>query len=238
MAQDGVSMWRLLRTNRDLRLLFFAQVVSYCGDWFAYVALVGLIKDVNGSSFQRALVYVAMTFPQFLLSPVAGAMADRHDRKRILVTVSLFQSVAALALLGVGAGRIWLGFVAQATIAALAAFVPPASQAGIPNLVRSEEEIPIAGVLFGSVWGVMLAVGAALGGVFAEAFGRDAAFVANAMSFVLAAALVSRIRRPMQAPRAETGPAKRVRPLADMNEALTHARHDHVLLALLASKAT
>jgi MFS family permease len=83
----------------------------------------------------------------------------------------------------------------------------------------------------------MLAVGASLGGAFSATFGRRAAFIADAISFVIAAGLVMLVRGAMQEVRAAAS-SRRLRPLADMGEALTQARHDPVLLALMASKAT
>lgn len=233
-------MFRVLRTNRDVRSLFFAQVVSFCGDWFAYVAFVGLIQDLSDLALLVSLVYVAQTLPAFFAAAVAGAAADRFDRRNVIRIASLGQAAAALGLLLVrDTGSLWFGFACLCVISALGSFVGPASQAGLPNLVGTPEELKQASVLFGSLWGAMLAIGAAVGGVFAAAFGRDAAFVANAVSFVLAAVFVSAIRRPMQEERA-AGPVeeRRVRPVADMREALVEARRDPVILSLFASKAT
>ena len=97
-------MLELLRHNRDLRYLFIAQVVSYMGDWFCYVALLGVVGDVTDSSLLVSLVFVSQTLPAFLVSPVAGAAADRFDRRRIVVTVSCVQAVAALEPAGRRAG--------------------------------------------------------------------------------------------------------------------------------------
>jgi predicted MFS family arabinose efflux permease len=117
--------------------------------------------------------------------------------------------------------------------------VGPSAQAGVPNLARDDDELKQASLLFGSLWGAMLAIGAALGGLVASVFGRDTAFIANAVSFAVAAAFVSLIRRPMQAPRDPSASrATRMRPVADMREAFVYARKDSVLLSILASKAT
>lgn len=229
-------MWRMLRTNRDLRWLFLAQVVSFMGDWFTFVALAGLIKDATGSEFLVSLAYVSFSLPAFLASPIAGPVVDRFDRRRLLLVISAAQAVAALGLLTANTDRIWPLFVFQGTISALAAFVKPAIDAGVPNLARTPDEFRKANALFGSTWGVMLAVGAAAGGAFSEVFGRTASFVADAVSFVLALALFALIRTPMQEP--EHAHRGRVRPVQDMKEAARYARKDHVVLALLASKAT
>ena len=229
-------MLNLLRTNRDLRWLFIAQVISFMGDWFTFVAVAGLVKDATGSELLVSVAYVAFSLPSFLASPIAGPVVDRYDRRKLLIIVSAMQAFAALGLLTASADMIWPIFVCQGTISALAAFVKPAIDSGIPNLVRSPEELRLANGLFGSVWGVMLALGAGIGGFFAQAFGRDAAFVADAVTFVLALGLFALIRRPMQAPQHAHRAA--MRPLDDMAEAVRYARRDRVVLALIASKAS
>ena len=229
-------MWRMLRENHDLRRLFVAQVISYLGDWFSFVALVGLIDDLTNSSFLVSMIVVSFSLPSFFASPIAGVVVDRFDRRRILIFVSLVQSVAALGLVLVGADTIWLAFVCQSIISALAAIVKPASEAGTPNLARDATELGKAQALFGSTWGVMLALGAAVGGFFAATLGRDTAFIINAISFVISAWFMFRISKPLQEERQKV--TARMRPVADMREALGHARRDPVLLALLLSKTT
>jgi MFS family permease len=231
-------MWKMLKTNADMRRVFMAQVISYLGDWFSFVAIIGLIDDLTGSKFLVSLVVVAFSLPSFLASPIAGSMTDRFDRRRILIFVSIIQVVAAFGLLLVDKGTVWLAFLAQSTISALAAVVSPATEASIPNIARNKEELALASSLLGSTWGVMLAVGAAVGGVFASVFGRDAAFIANAVSFAIAAILFSRIKTPMQQERDVQSQRQRIRPIADMREAITHSRQDPVLMALIFSKTT
>ncbi len=219
-------------------MVFGAQVVSYLGDWFAFVALAGLVEDVTNSRFLVSLVLVSMTIPGLFMSPIAGSFADRFDRRKILIVVSILQAFAALLLLLHSVAGIWITFVAQCLIAGLAAFVGPSSSASVPNLVDNDDDLRKTNALFGSTWGTMLAVGAALGGVFAAVFGRDAAFIANAISFVVAALLFSGVKRPMQSERTQNSNKGRVRPIADMKEAINVAKKDPVILALLCSKMT
>ncbi|MEY3619421.1 MAG: hypothetical protein RL726_2119, partial [Actinomycetota bacterium] len=134
-------MLTMLRSNADMRRMFIAQVISYMGDWFSFVALVGLIKDLTDSNFLVSMVMVSFSLPSFFASPIAGPMVDRFDRRRILVVVSAFQALAALGLLLVGADTVWLAFVFQSTVSALAAVIGPASQAAIPNIARDEDEL-------------------------------------------------------------------------------------------------
>jgi MFS family permease len=219
-------------------MVFGAQIVSYLGDWFAFVALAGLVEDVTDSRFLVSLVLVSMTIPGLFMSPIAGSFADRFDRRKILLVVSILQAFAALLLLLHSAAGIWITFVAQCLIAALASFVGPSTSASVPNLVDNDDDLRKTNALFGSTWGTMLAVGAALGGVFAAVFGRNAAFIANAVSFIVAALLFAGVRRPMQSERTQNSNKGRVRPIADMKEAINVAKKDPVILALLCSKMT
>ena len=219
-------------------MVFGAQIVSYLGDWFAFVALAGLVEDVTDSRFLVSLVLVSMTIPGLFMSPVAGSFADRFDRRKILIIVSILQAFAALLLLLHSAAGIWITFVAQCLIAALASFVGPSTSASVPNLVDNDDDLRKTNALFGSTWGTMLAVGAALGGVFAAVFGRNAAFIANTVSFVVAALLFAGVKRPMQSERTQNSNKGRVRPIADMKEAINVAKKDPVILALLCSKMT
>ena len=226
-------MWSLFRRNGQFRRLICAQLISYAGDWFAAVAAIGLLLDETGSDLLASLFWVAQSLPIFLMGPVAGPVADRFERRKVLVIASFGQAMVALLFLAAGAGLPWMVFVAQGGVAALGAFFGPASQAGVANLV-DEEDLPTATAMMASTWGAMLAVGAALGAGFTVLFGRNAAFVADAASFAVAGLLVLSIRRSMQAPRRD-GPVERMRPLRDTAAALRHARRHLPTLALLGS---
>ena len=227
--------WQLLRTNPDFRALFAAQVVSLGGDWFATVALLGSVGELSSSpSLAKGLVFVAQSLPAFVVTPLAGPVADRYDRRRVMLIVSFLQAVAALGFLAIGPGRIWVAYVAMSVVAALGAFFGPASQAAVANLV-DPEDLPTAMSTLGATWGTMLAVGASLGGIFTKLFGRRASFMADASSFLVAGLILLLIRRSTRAP--STGTRTRMRPLHDTREALALARNDRYLRALLPSKA-
>src|SRR5438093_9616960 len=97
-------MLSLLRRNRDFRLVFVAQVISYAGDWFATVALLGLVIDLTHSDLAAALVFVSQTLPAFLMTPLAGPAADRFDRRKLMIGVSVLQVGFALTFLLIGPG--------------------------------------------------------------------------------------------------------------------------------------
>lgn len=231
------SGWQLLRTNRDFRLLFCAQVVSLGGDWFATVALLGVVGELSSSpGLAKGLIFVAQSLPAFVVTPLAGPIADRYDRRKVMLVACAIQSVAALGFLGIGPGRLWIAYVCQAVLTALGAFFGPASQAAVANLV-DPEDLPTAMSTLGATWGAMLAVGASVGGLFTKFFGRNASFVADALSFGVAAVFLLLIRRPTRAAVTGIGPRPRMRPMHDTREALVLARGDRKLRALLPSKA-
>lgn len=191
----------LLRRNPDVRRLFAAAVVSLAGDWFAFVAVSGLVNELTGTQGAAAVVFAATVLPVFLAAPLAGVIADRIDRKRMMVVVDLGRIVPSLGLLLAahwGSAPLAIGCVVA--IAVLSAFFEPVSVAALPNLVDAKD-LSLAQATMGSIWGTMLFVGAAIGGLVAQVFGREATFAINAVTFLISAVFVMRIRRPLR-----TGP--------------------------------
>ena len=89
----------LLRRERDFRRLFAAQLIALGGDWFAVVPLLVLLPELTGSGLWGALVLTADTAAFALVSPYAGTVVDRLDRRRVLVVANAVSGVAALLLL-------------------------------------------------------------------------------------------------------------------------------------------
>lgn len=201
MAQrttGATALARLLRRNPDFRRLFSASVISLCGDWFAFVAVSGLVIDATGRDGSGAFVFAASVLPVFLAAPIAGVVADRVDRKRLMIAADLLRVLPALGLLAAEAYRLpVLALLCIATIAALSAFFEPVTSAVLPNLV-APRDLSLAQSTMGAVWGSMLFVGAAIGGVVAALLGREASFVLNAATFAASAIMVWRVRAPFQ----------------------------------------
>jgi MFS family permease len=226
-----LAMRALLVRNPDFRRLFLSSVVSLAGDWFSFVAVAGLVTELTGRPGAAAFIYAATVLPVFLASPISGAIADRFDRKRVLVIADLARVPVALLLCAAA----WWGSVplAVAAIVALgigASFYDPIATAATPNLVPPED-LASAQSLMGAVWGSMLMVGAGLGGLAAELLGRQAAFVINALSFLVSALLVVGIRKPLQeatAPREARGA---------LGEVIRYIRATPIVSRLLFAKA-
>lgn len=226
----------LLRENPAFARLYGAQLVTFAGEWFATVALLGLVLEFTGSAAAASLVLVLQTGGFAVTAPIAGVLADRLDRRRLLLAANLARAPLPLAFLLVGGpDTLWLLFAVVGLLAAGAATFEPTSSASLPNLV-ARERLPEANVLIGSAWGTMLAVGAAIGGLVAATLGREAVFIINAVAFAGSAALIAGIRRPLQEARQTHGPAPGFVEAARV--AISFARGHRLVGAFLLSKTT
>jgi len=220
----------LLTRNREFRRLFLASVISLGGDWFSFVAVADLVTELTGRPGTAAYVYAATVLPVFFASPIAGKLADRFDRRKILILADAFRVPVVLSLcLAAAWGSLPLAVIAIVLLGVGASFYDPIAAAATPNLVE-EADLATAQALMGAVWGSMLMVGAGLGGVVAEVFGRNTAFAIDAASFVVSAWLVSGITRPMQEPRSETADRGRLR------DVFAYAKHNKIVGRLLFAK--
>jgi MFS family permease len=222
----------LLRRNRDFRRLFLASVISLGGDWFLFVALGGLVLEVTGEATAVGIMIFAQEAPIFLATPWAGWLADRFDRRRLMIACDLARTVICAAFLLVGPGNLWLAYALLVCLSLFAAVFDPAQSAALPNVV-DPEDLPTANALGGSLWGTMLAVGAALGGVVAAIFGRNVAFIVDAVSFALSAVFLLGVDRAFSAPREHDehiGIADATR------ETIRYARRDRRVWALVSVK--
>ena len=228
----------LLRGNPAFSRLYGAQLISFAGEWFATVALLGLVLELTGSAAAASLVLVLQTGGFAAVAPIAGVIADRLDRKRLLVAANTARApLPLLFLLGGQPDMLWLVFLTIALLAAGAAVFEPTSSASLPNLV-DREHLPEANVLIGSAWGTMLAVGAGVGGLVAATLGREAVFVINAATFATSAWLISGIRRPLQEPRDQATDPPHPPFLDAARAAIAFARGHRLVGAFLLSKTS
>ncbi len=195
--------WSGALRSRRFRQLFLALILSSSGDWLGLVAITALtaslVDGLNQQSFAIAGVLVVRLLPAAVLGPLAGALADRFDRRRTMVVTDLlralfFGSIPLVAVLGdASLALIWL-YVASLIVEGLSLFWIPAKEASVPNLLPRRDlenanqlslvatygSAPIAALVFSGL-GLLT---------------KDAAVIAlavNAASFLFAAAQVSRI---------------------------------------------
>lgn len=224
----------LLQDNPEYRKLYYGQIVSLLGDWFEYIAVQTLVFQLTGSGLAAGLAIIASNLPAFFLIPIAGAFADRFDRRKIMIATDLTRAGLALSLLLVRSpDQIWLVYVFQSLSVLFASFFNPALNAAMPNLIK-RDQLLTANALSSATWGTMLAVGSFAGGVTIATLGRDAAFVINALSFLGSAFFVWRIRASFS--QARTTERKPLNPFGDFVEGFKYAARRPQIFWLLLVK--
>jgi MFS family permease len=227
----AVGYVSLLRRNRDFRCLWYGQVASQLGDWLDFIALSTLLLRLSGSPGSAvAGLLVAQALPFVVVGMSAGVLADRLPRKAILIATDLGRALLVLLFLFVREpGQVWLVYAVLFLKFTLSSFFEPAREAVVPSVV-ARNELVAANAIGGLTWSVILAGGAALGGLVTEALGTDLAFILDSVSFVLSALFTWCVPIP------ETHLEERTHahPWTDVREGLGHllARRDVALYAL------
>ncbi len=186
---------------RDFLLIWFGQLVSGIGSRVTSFALGVWVFKTTGSAAQFATVFVAMAVPALLISPFAGALVDRWDRRRIMIVCEVVSAatVAALALLAVGGHlamwAIWLGV---GLTAITNAFLQPAYAASVPLLADRDQLVRLNG-LIQTGQGFALVGGPASAGVLMKFGGLTGALAIDALTFVVGAICVALARIPRPA---------------------------------------
>ena len=186
----------LLRRNRSFRQLWLGQVVSQMGDWFNTIALYTIILKLTGSGRDVGLLLVARFLPSFLFGPISGVIADRFSRQRIMIVSDLLRAAVVLGFLFVRRpDQLWIIYVLTVFQLGLSTFFEPAKTAAIPSIVE-DRELVAANAITSVTWSVMLTLGAAIGGLITGWFGTNVAFILDAATYLLSAALIAGIRVP------------------------------------------
>jgi MFS family permease len=194
----------LLRGNFSFRQVWLGQVVSQMGDWFNTIALYTIILNLTGSGRAVGLLLVARFLPSFIFGSLSGVVADRFSRRSIMIISDLLRAVVVLGFLVVRrADQLWIIYFLTVLQLGLSTFFEPAKTAAIPSLV-SDRELVAANAISSVTWSVMLTLGAAIGGVVTGLFGTDVAFVLDALTYLLSAALIASVKVPKR-PRPEKG---------------------------------
>jgi MFS family permease len=196
----------LLRNARFLRL-WIGQGTSFVGDAVSMVALVvpgvevmGSASAVGGALFARLLPTIA--------SPLAGVLADRVDRRIVLVASDLARAVLVLGL--VFARDLATIYVLVFLMGLARTVFNPTVRAAFPSVV-GEGDLTRANALIGGTFSVSIMVGPALGGLMVASIGVDAAFLADAVTYLISAILLSRVPLPRREGEEEEGFVRELR---------------------------
>lgn len=194
----GPAIVRALR-HRSFRLFFAGQLVSLTGTWMQTVAQSWLVYRLTGSSLLLGTVGFCSQVPIFVLSPVGGLVADRFDRRRVLVVTQAAMMLTATILAALTlAGRVTVAhvMVLAAILGTASAFDIPARQSFLSEMVPREDLLN-AIALNSSIFNGARVVGPAIAGAVVAAIGEGFCFLANAASFlaVIAGLLLMRVER-------------------------------------------
>ncbi len=193
-APPRAGYLEVLRGNRNYRLLWSGDLVSLLGDWFNLIASATLIGMLTQSGAAVGGLLVVRWLAPFAVSPLAGVVADRFNRKHLLIAADLIRAVVVLGFLFIRRPeQVWLLYVLTAVQLGISGFFFPARNAILPSLV-TPRELGAANAISSATWSSMLAFGTALGGLVAGTFGLHVAFLIDAATFLASAAFISRIR--------------------------------------------
>lgn len=195
----SVGYFELLRRNPNFRWLWGGQVVSLLGDWFNLIASAILIVELTGSGLALGILFTIRMLAPFFMAPIAGICADRYNRKHLLIITDLARAVIVIGFLFVrDAGDIWLLYALTILLFGVSGFFSPARSAILPDVTTSQE-LGTANTLGAATWSVMLAVGAAIGGLTTGLFGSQTAFIIDGFTFAISAGLLLKIKLPAPA---------------------------------------
>lgn len=191
---SSIGYFTLVQENRNFRLLWLGQIVSLFGDWFNLIASAALVSQLTESGLAVGGLFVLRMLAPFLISPFAGVAADRYNRKHLLILADLTRAAVVLGFLLVrDPSQVWLLYVLTFIQLAISGIFFPTRNAILPDLV-SPRELGPANALSAATWSVMLALGAALGGIVAGEWGVYPAFIIDGFTFLLSAAFIVGIR--------------------------------------------
>jgi MFS family permease len=215
------ALVRALR-HKNYRLFFTGQSLSLIGTWLTKVATSWLVYRLTGSAWLLGVLAFAGQIPTFLLSPIAGVMIDRWNRRRVLLatqTLAMIQSALLAALTLGGSIRVWQIVALNVLQGLIDAFDMPVRQAMVVRMVEDRADLPNAIALNSSMVNGARLLGPAIAGLLIAAFGEGWCFSLDALSYgaVIVSVLLMRIDT-------HPGPPKTTRVLHEMAEGFRYVR--------------
>lgn len=172
--------------SRDFKLFWIGQMVSLTGTWVQSVAQQWLVLKLTGSAFKLGLVTTVQFTPLLILALIGGAIADRLDKRSLLLAtqiISLLLAVGLGTLVATNTVQYWHVLVFAAMLGTVNAFYTPARQAFVPELVE-KDALMNAVALNSAIFNGARVIGPAIGGVLVAALGLALNFYLNAASFL------------------------------------------------------
>lgn len=221
--------------HRNFRLFFSGQFISLIGTWMQSVAVSWLVYQLTGSSLALGLVGFVTHLPVFLLGLFGGYLADRWNKRRILVitqVAAMGQALVLAALTLSGAANVWLVAGLAMVLGTINAVDMPTRQAFVVEMV-GKEDLHNAIALNSSMFNSARIIGPALAGILVAAIGEGWCFFCNAVSYLAVIASLLRMRLPPVAQSEDRSPLG-----SHLAEGLVHAWRDRSMRSILAGLVT
>ena len=193
---NPAAPFRAALRHRGLRILFTGQIASDAGDWLYNVALLALVYDRTGSSAWLGVTTAARILPLVALGPLGGVLADRFDRRALMIGSDLLRAacMGALAAVALTGAPVLLAPVLAALSTAAGAAYPPCVVALVPRLV-SDDDLPAANAARVTIMHLCIVIGPALGAALLLLGSPALAFAVNGTTFLVGAAAVAALPR-------------------------------------------
>lgn len=203
MQQGYISFFR---KNSKFRRFWFASVVSWIGEWFNTIALFFLILEYSGSEFLLGILFSVRMALFAISQPIIGVLADRFNRKKLMIFSNVVQIGLALSFLFVdGEEDMWWLIFISGLMMLLHGFYVTAERAALPNIV-DDEDLLIANAIDSASWSASLCIGAMLGGIVVSEWGTDVAFILDSFTFLLGAIILYPMKIPQKIDEKLKGP--------------------------------
>ena len=181
---------RLVRENKTYRQFWIAAFISMFGEWFNTIALFLLILKYTDSELLLGILMAVRMGCFALMQPFFGLLADRVNRKKLMITTNILQMFLALVFIAVdGPEDMWWMFLCSGGMMAMHGLYVTAERAALPNIVRSED-LTTANALDSATWSSALCLGAFAGGLVVSEFGVNVAFVIDSVTFLIGTILL------------------------------------------------
>ena len=185
---------------RDFRLLWSARLVSLLGSWLLVIAIPAHVFTLTGSVAATGLTVAAEFLPVALLAPVAGMIADRWDRRWLMVGADAFRAVAVAVMFAARTpDTVWIVYFALVAESAGSVVFRPAAQAQTPLVVGTGPQLSSANSLNAMVDGTVRLVGGPVGALLLALAGFDVLIVVDCASYLISAAAIMMTRSRTQA---------------------------------------
>ncbi|MBA4695476.1 MAG: MFS transporter [Candidatus Poseidoniales archaeon] len=177
-------------SNAKYRRLWSASIISLLGEWFNTIALFFLILEYSGSEFLLGVLFSVRMFAFAISQPINGLLADRLNRKSLMLWSNVLQIGLALSFLLVdGKEDMWWLISISGLMMLLHGVYVTAERAALPNIV-DEDDLLTANAIGSASWSSALCLGAMLGGIVVSVWGTDAAFIIDSATFLLSSLIL------------------------------------------------